>query len=53
MAAVNLPRALQPRGCQSISYVAGLNARYPVLLVHGYAASESTWTPRRPGPTAN
>ena len=47
MAAVNLPRALQPRGCQSISYVAGLNARYPVLLVHGYAASESMWTPLR------
>jgi pimeloyl-ACP methyl ester carboxylesterase len=47
MAAVNLPRALQPRGCQSISYVAGLNARYPVLLVHGYAANESMWTPLR------
>jgi pimeloyl-ACP methyl ester carboxylesterase len=47
MAAVNLPRALQPQGCQSISYVAGLNARYPVLLVHGYAASESMWTPLR------
>lgn len=47
MAAVNLPRALRPRGCQSISYVAGRNARYPVLLVHGYAASDSVWTPLR------
>src|SRR5215470_3466763 len=47
MAAVNLPRALRPRGCQSISYVSGRNARYPVLLVHGYAASESVWTPLR------
>jgi triacylglycerol lipase len=45
MAAVNLPRAWRPQGCQSISYVAGRNARYPVLLVHGYAASESVWTP--------
>jgi triacylglycerol lipase len=47
MAAVNLPRALRPRGSQSISYVGGPNARYPVLLVHGYAASESVWTPLR------
>jgi pimeloyl-ACP methyl ester carboxylesterase len=47
MAAVNLPRALLPQGCQSISYLAGRNARYPVLLVHGYAASEAVWTPLR------
>jgi pimeloyl-ACP methyl ester carboxylesterase len=47
MAAVNLPRALLPQGCQSISYLAGRNARYPVLLVHGYAASETVWTPLR------
>ena len=47
MAAVNLPHALRPRGCQSVSYVAGRNARYPVLLVHGYAASDVVWTPLR------
>jgi triacylglycerol lipase len=46
-AAVNVPRALRLPGCQSISYVARRNARYPVLLVHGYAASEAVWTPLR------
>ena len=46
-AAVNLPHTLRLRGCQSISYVARRNARYPVLLVHGYAASDSVWTPLR------
>jgi pimeloyl-ACP methyl ester carboxylesterase len=45
MAAVDVPRAPRLRGCQSISHVARRNARYPVLLVHGYAASESMWTP--------
>jgi predicted alpha/beta hydrolase family esterase len=47
MAALQLPYALRPRGCGSIQYVAERNARYPVLLVHGYAASESVWTPLR------
>jgi hypothetical protein len=47
MAALQLPRALQPGGYGSIQHVAGGNARYPVLLVHGYAASESVWTPLR------
>jgi len=47
MAALQLPRALRQRGCGSIQYVAERNARYPVLLVHGYAASESVWTPLR------
>src|SRR5580704_14268385 len=47
MAALRLPRALRPRGCESIQYVAERNARYPVLLVHGYAATESVWTPLR------
>lgn len=47
MAALQLPRALRPRGCGSIQYIAERNARYPVLLVHGYAASESVWTPLR------
>ena len=46
-AAVNVPRALRLPGCQSISYVARSNARYPVLLVHGYASNESVWTPLR------
>ena len=47
MAALQLPRALRPRGCGGIQYIAERNARYPVLLVHGYAASESVWTPLR------
>src|SRR5215831_13904676 len=47
MAALQLPRALRQRGCGSIHYVAERNARYPVLLVHGYAATESVWTPLR------
>jgi pimeloyl-ACP methyl ester carboxylesterase len=47
MAALQLPRALRLRGCGSIQHVAERNARYPVLLVHGYAASESVWTPLR------
>jgi pimeloyl-ACP methyl ester carboxylesterase len=47
MAALLLPCALRRRGCGSIQYVAERNARYPVLLVHGYAATESVWTPLR------
>jgi pimeloyl-ACP methyl ester carboxylesterase len=47
MAALRLPRALRRRGCGSIQYVAERNARYPVLLVHGYGATESVWTPLR------
>jgi pimeloyl-ACP methyl ester carboxylesterase len=47
MAALRLPRALLRRGCGSIQYVAERNARYPVLLVHGYAATECVWTPLR------
>jgi pimeloyl-ACP methyl ester carboxylesterase len=47
IAALQLPQALRRRECGGISYVAERNARYPVLLVHGYAASESVWTPLR------
>jgi hypothetical protein len=47
MAALHLPHPLQRHGCGTIRYVAEHNARYPVLLVHGYAATESVWTPRR------
>jgi len=47
MAALQLPHALRPRGCGSIRHVAERNARHPVLLVHGYAATESVWTPLR------
>jgi pimeloyl-ACP methyl ester carboxylesterase len=47
MAALHLPHALRRRGCGTIQYVAERNARYPVLLVHGYAATESVWTPLR------
>jgi pimeloyl-ACP methyl ester carboxylesterase len=42
-----LPRAFQRRGCGSSHYVAEHNARCPVLLVHGYLATESVWTPLR------
>jgi pimeloyl-ACP methyl ester carboxylesterase len=47
MAAAGVPRTLGQQGCQSISYVARRNARFPVLLVHGYGATESVWTPLR------
>jgi pimeloyl-ACP methyl ester carboxylesterase len=45
--ALQFPHALRRRGCGSTQYVAERNARYPVLLVHGYGASESVWTPLR------
>jgi triacylglycerol lipase len=51
-AALQLPHVLRLRGCGSIQYLAERNARYPVLLVHGYAASESVWTPLRRALTA-
>jgi pimeloyl-ACP methyl ester carboxylesterase len=47
MATLGLPRALRRHGCESIQYVAERNARYPILLVHGYGATESVWTPLR------
>jgi len=47
MATLQLPHALRQRECRGIQYVAERNARCPVLLVHGYAASESVWTPLR------
>ncbi len=47
MMALQLPHALRRRGCGGIHYVAEPNTRYPVLLVHGYAGSESVWTPLR------
>ena len=47
IAALRLPHALRRRGCETVQYVAERNARYPVLLVHGYAATESVWTPLR------
>jgi pimeloyl-ACP methyl ester carboxylesterase len=47
IAALRFPRALRRRACESIQYVDQRNARYPVLLVHGYAATESVWTPLR------
>jgi pimeloyl-ACP methyl ester carboxylesterase len=46
-ATLQLPRAFQRRGCASSQYVAERNARYPVLLVHGYLATEAVWTPLR------
>jgi pimeloyl-ACP methyl ester carboxylesterase len=47
MAALQFPHAWRRHGCGSSQYVAEHNARYPVLLVHGYAANESVWAPMR------
>jgi pimeloyl-ACP methyl ester carboxylesterase len=47
MMALQLPRALRPRRCDGIRYVTERNAHYPVLLVHGYAATGAVWTPLR------
>jgi pimeloyl-ACP methyl ester carboxylesterase len=47
MASLRLPRALWRRGCGTTQYLAEHNVRYPVLLVHGYAATEGVWTPLR------
>ena len=42
-----LPNALLRRGCQSVHAVVESNHRLPVVLVHGYAGSESVWAPTR------
>jgi pimeloyl-ACP methyl ester carboxylesterase len=47
MAALRLPRALRRRDCETVQYVAERSVRYPVLLVHGYAATECVWMPLR------
>src|SRR5579864_1011786 len=47
MIALKLPHTLRRRECWGVQYVAERNARYPVLLVHGYASTESVWTPLR------
>ena len=47
MASLRLPRALWRRWCGTTQYLAERNARYPVLLVHGYAATEGVWIPLR------
>src|SRR5689334_25171321 len=47
MSGLRLAHALRLRGCGSVQYVAEHNARYPVLLVHGFAATERAWTPLR------
>jgi pimeloyl-ACP methyl ester carboxylesterase len=46
-AALRLPHAVRRRGCGSIQYVAEPDVRHPVLLVHGYGATECVWTPLR------
>jgi triacylglycerol lipase len=45
--ALQLSNMLRQRGCDASQYVAEGNARYPVVLVHGYASTESVWTPLR------
>jgi len=45
--ALQLPHTLRRRGCWGVQYLAERNARYPVLLVHGYASTELVWTPLR------
>jgi pimeloyl-ACP methyl ester carboxylesterase len=47
MAALQLPNVLRQRGCEARQYVAEGNARYPVVLVHGYAGTEAVWAPLR------
>ena len=47
MEALQLPRALRRRKCGTTQYLAERKDRYPVLLVHGYAATERVWTPLR------
>jgi triacylglycerol lipase len=47
VAALQVPHALRRRGCGSIHHVSERNAHYPVLLVHGYAGTESVWAPLR------
>ena len=47
MPALQLPHVLRRRECGTTRYLADRNGRYPVLLVHGYAATESVWTPLR------
>lgn len=47
MAALQLPRVLRQRECGTTWSLAERNARYPMLLVHGYAATDSVWTPLR------
>ena len=48
-ATLQLPHALRPRRCGSVHYVAERNARYPVLLVHGYAATAGPMAPTGAG----
>jgi pimeloyl-ACP methyl ester carboxylesterase len=50
MIALRLPCTLRRRGGGGIHgthHVAERNVRYPVLLIHGYAGSESVWMPLR------
>ena len=50
MMALRLPCTLRRRGGGGIHgthHVAERNVRYPVLLIHGYAGSESMWMPLR------
>jgi triacylglycerol esterase/lipase EstA (alpha/beta hydrolase family) len=47
MAALQVPHALRRHGCGSAHHVTGRNAHHPVLLVHGYAGTESVWAPLR------
>ena len=47
MAALQLPRVLREGARGTTRYLAERNARYPMLLVHGYAATDSVWTPLR------
>ena len=42
-----LPGALMRRGCHTRLVTAERNARYPVVLVHGYVGSEAVWAPLR------
>jgi pimeloyl-ACP methyl ester carboxylesterase len=45
--AAQLPRAALRRGCHGVCAQEGHNVRYPVVLVHGYAGTDSVWSPAR------
>jgi pimeloyl-ACP methyl ester carboxylesterase len=47
MAALQFPHAFRRNGCGSAHHLSERNAHYPVLLVHGYAGTESVWAPLR------
>jgi len=49
---LRLPRVLRLGGCESVRHVSrGSGGRAPVLLMHGYAGTDTVWAPLRRGLT--